>query len=102
MTRLEACLLLNAIPGIGLQRSLKLTQYFGSPEAIFNASFQDWIRVEGIGDFVCQALKQWKEHVKSIQKQLQLLNECKITPICFGTSDYPYPLLFVQMLRIGE
>lgn len=35
MNRLEACLLLHCLPGLGWQRSLKMVEHFGTPEAFF-------------------------------------------------------------------
>jgi excinuclease UvrABC nuclease subunit len=56
MKRLEACLLLQSLPGMGLHRSVKLVSHFGSAEAVFSASFKDWIEVEGLGERLCKNL----------------------------------------------
>ena len=62
MTRLEACLLLNAIPNIGFFRSAKIVSHFGNAETVFENSVKEWSQVEGLGEGSCFALKQWKRH----------------------------------------
>ena len=58
MKRLEACLLLQSLPGMGLHRSVKLVSHFGSAEAVFfcSASFKDWVKVKGLGERLCKEL----------------------------------------------
>ena len=40
MKRLEACLLLEALPGMGWHRAQKIVAHFGSPEAVFESNRQ--------------------------------------------------------------
>jgi len=49
MTQLEACLLLDRLPGIGAQRCIKLLLHFGNASVIFDAKPREWERVPGIG-----------------------------------------------------
>lgn len=49
MTPLEACLLLQSIPGMGAHCAVRLISHFGSAEAVFAASSREWIELEGIG-----------------------------------------------------
>lgn len=46
MNRLEACLLLESLPGMGWNRAQRMVTHFGSPEAIFLAKHQDWESVK--------------------------------------------------------
>ena len=41
MKRLEACLILQSLPGMGLHRAIKMVTHFGSAEAVFEASLKD-------------------------------------------------------------
>jgi len=94
MNRLEACLLLHCLPGLGWQRSLKMVEHFDTPEAIFSHSRKEWERVEGIGSVVCDALRRWKDYSPKVQKQIQRIDQYKITPVFFGSPHYPKPLTF--------
>ena len=94
MNRLEACLLLHCLPGLGWQRSLKMSDHFGSPEAIFLHSKKEWDHVEGVGLVVCNVLSQWKQYFPKVQIQIQLIKKYGITPLFFGSVNYPKPLTF--------
>ncbi|MGI9541182.1 MAG: helix-hairpin-helix domain-containing protein [Flavobacteriaceae bacterium] len=56
MKRLEACLLLEALPGMGWHRAQKIIAHFGSPEAVFESNPKKWSAIEGLGDKVCKNL----------------------------------------------
>ena len=58
MTRLEACLFLRHIAGIGMMRSHKLLAYFETPEAIFACDFSNPPEIEGLGTNDWEVLKQ--------------------------------------------
>ncbi len=49
MNRTEACLILNMVDHIGPVTVRRLTQRFGNPEAILEASLSDLQSVDGIG-----------------------------------------------------
>ena len=67
MNRLEACLLLESLPGMGWNRAQRMVIHYVSPEAIFLAKPQDW-ESEGIGEKGCNALKSWKKGLSSAEK----------------------------------
>ena len=94
MTRLEPCLLLNAIPNIGFFRSAKIVSHFGNAETVFENSVKEWSQVEGLGEGSCFALKQWKRHQSSVDKQIQMLDTLHIKTLFYGDSTYPKPLSF--------
>jgi DNA processing protein len=94
MNRLEACLLLQSIPGMGMHRCVKIVSHFGSPEAVFEASFREWIKVEGLGERIALELKHWKSYQGKIQSMLKTLDQLEIKALFFGLSDYPQPLSF--------
>ena len=94
MTRLEACLLLNAIPNIGFFRSAKIVSHFGNAETVFENLVKEWSQVEGLGEGSCFALKQWKRYQSSVDKQIQMLDTLNIKTLFYGDSTYPKPLSF--------
>jgi excinuclease UvrABC nuclease subunit len=73
MKRLEACLLLQSLPGMGLHRSVKLVSHFGSAEAVFSASFKDWVKVKGLGERLCKELTKWKSYRSKVQADLKAI-----------------------------
>ncbi len=94
MKRLEACLLLQSHPGMGLHRSVKLVSHFGSAEAVFSASFKDWMEVEGLGEQLCKELAQWKSYRSKVQADLNAIERLGLKTLFFGTPAYPKPLSF--------
>ena len=94
MNRLEACLILQSIPGMGMHRCVKLVSHFGSAKAVFEASHKDWEAVEGLGQKLCNSLKKWQLHRSKIESQIELLQKHKVQTLFFGTTDYPKPLSF--------
>ena len=94
MKRLEACLLLQSLPGMGLHRSVKLVSHFGSAEAIFSASFKDWMEVEDLGEGLCKELAQWKSYRSKVQADLNAIERLGLKTVFFGTPAYPKPLSF--------
>ena len=94
MKRLEACLILQSLPGMGLHRSVKLVSHFGSAEAVFSASFKDWIEVEGLGERLCKKLSQWKSYRSKVQADLKVIEQLAFKTVFFGSAAYPKPLSF--------
>lgn len=94
MTRLEACLLLQSIPGMGTYRCVKMLNHFGSAKAVFEASYSDWLSVEGLGSQVCDALKDWKSYRSKIQNQVTELNKLNLDYLFLGSKNYPKALSF--------
>jgi DNA processing protein len=94
MTPLEACLLLQSIPGLGAHRAVRLISHFGSAEAVFAASSREWIEAEGIGEQLCIAIAQWKTYRSNVQASLETLERYALQPLIFGSKAYPKPLSF--------
>ena len=42
MKRLEACLLLETLPGMSWHSAQKIVDHFGSPEAVFESKPKEW------------------------------------------------------------
>lgn len=49
--------ILQGLPGIGSSRAADLLQYFGSVEAVFNASASELAKVEGIGPSTAERIR---------------------------------------------
>ena len=100
MTRLEACLLLNAIPNIGFFRAAKIVSHFGNAETVFENSVKEWRQVEGLGAGSCYALKQWKDTKAALINKLRCL--IRFTLKRYFTEILPIQScsLFVQTPRL--
>ena len=94
MTTLEACLLLQAIPGMGIHRGIKMFNHFGSAAAVFEASYSDWLAVEGIGTQVCIALRNWKSHLPKVTSLIEQIKQHHLEFLFLGSSQYPHALTF--------
>ena len=94
MNRLQACLFLRFIPGLGNIRSRKLWEFSDSPEAIFERSPKDFQTLEGIGSVHLQHLKCWKEHSDRVYKAEEKLHKNNIKTLFLGDADYPQTLGF--------
>ena len=75
-------------------RSAKIVSHFGNAETVFENSVKEWSQVEGLGEGSCFALKQWKRHQSSVDKQIQMLDTLHIKTLFYGDSTYPKPLSF--------
>ena len=94
MTRLEACLLLRLIPGIGNIRSRKLVEHFKSPEAIFEGDADRVLTIDGIGTVQLTSIKNWKPFLPRVNKEVGFIEKNRIRCFFFGDPDYPETLAF--------
>jgi DNA processing protein len=84
-------LCLSQINGIGSQRIRNLVAHFKSPEAIFKASFQELMQVEGIDKTLAGNIKQFRKN-DFAEQQLERARKFGVTIINFWNDDYPKPL----------
>ena len=94
MNRLQACLFLRMIPGLGNVSSKKLWEFSTSPEAIFDRSPEDFLSLEGIGKVLIDHLKGWRKYADAVYKEEEKINKHQIKPIFLGDPDYPKTLSF--------
>lgn len=94
MKRLEACLLLEALPGMGWHRAQKIVAHFGSPEAVFESNPKEWSAIEGLGDKVCKNLKNWKKEYPIAVKKAKQIEALGIHCLFFGSPEYPLALSY--------
>lgn len=74
MTRREACLVLNLLPGIGPVRARRLIEALESPEAVLQAKPQILQQVEGIGAELAAVIARWEAHV-DLSRELRRIQE---------------------------
>jgi len=91
MTRTEACLILNMVDHIGPVTVRRLTQKFGSPEAILEASTSDLKSVEGVGAKSVRAIAEWKQTV-AWESELEEIQRSGLQLISQEDPDYPIHL----------
>ncbi|CAI8231843.1 MAG: DNA processing protein DprA [Flavobacteriaceae bacterium] len=94
MNRLQACLFLRMIPGLGNVSSKKLWEFSTSPEAIFDRSPEDFLSLEGIGKVLIDHLKGWRKYADAVYKEEEKINKHQIKPIFLGDPAYPKTLSF--------
>jgi DNA processing protein len=91
MTSLEAYLTLNLLPGIGPVRVRRLTDHFGSAEAIFAATDRELQFVEGIGPEAARSIRSGSDGALGA-KELAKATEMGVTVLAFDDSRYPSAL----------
>lgn len=91
MTRTEAYLALNLLPGIGPVRVRRLLEFFGSAEAILSAKASKIQRVEGIGRELAETVANW-ESLTDLGRELKRIDELGLTVLTPEDELYP-PLL---------
>lgn len=94
MNRLQACLYLRFIPGLGNIRAKKLWEFSGNPEAIFDRSPPDFQTLEGIGMAHVGLLKSWRKYSDLVCKAEENLHKNNIKTLFLGDADYPKTLAF--------
>jgi len=91
MTRTEAYIALNMLPGIGVARLRRLLEVFESPERILVASGSELRGVQGIGREIADAVVNWETHV-DLPAELKRIAEFGAKVIPHDAPEYP-PLL---------
>ncbi|MFD2256408.1 DNA-processing protein DprA [Luteolibacter algae] len=92
MTRLEAILALNLLPGIGPVRISRLLEYFGGAEKVLSAGASRLQQVDGIGKETARIIADWENHADPA-KELEEAKERGISIITREDEGYPRHLL---------
>ena len=95
---------LRSIPGVGIVLGQRLLQRFGSPGAVFKASFQDLAAVRGITPAMAQAIAGFRDWDKLEARLAQLTAQGAemVTqddprfPAGLKLIPYPPPLLYIK------
>jgi DNA processing protein len=85
---IEALLALFSIPTIGPAKMRKLISFFGSPEAVLDASVRELIMVEGIEKKTAEKIKNGVDD-KFIKTQVEKIREHDAALISFWDEKYP-------------
>ena len=90
-TRTEAYLILNMVDHIGPITVQRLTQKFGSPQAILEAKISDLKSVEGVGVKSAKAISEWQESI-AWEKELEEVQRLKLRLLTVEDAEYPVHL----------
>ncbi|CAB4243277.1 DNA protecting protein DprA [Methylacidimicrobium sp. AP8] len=90
MTHREAALLLHLLPGIGPARARRLTQAFGSTEAVFTAKEAELARLPGIGPKLAAEIV--RADPARAQKEAARCRDQGIALLFLGEPGYPEAL----------
>jgi len=88
MTRKEAFIALNLMPGIGPVRVRKLLEVFGDPERILAARPAEIRAVKGFGDELVRALTNWESQI-DLGAELKKIQERGLTVLTQDDAVYP-------------
>lgn len=91
MNEREALVALNLLPRIGPVRVKRMMEYLGSANAVFSASSQVLMNIEGLGSKTIEVIKNW-EHSIDLQAELDLANQRELKIITLDDNEYPEPL----------
>lgn len=94
MTRTEAYLALNLLPGIGPVRVRKLMEFFGSAESILLARPSKLQQVEGVGRELAETVANWESTV-DLSRELKRIDELGLTLLT--PEDDLYPALLKEI-----
>jgi DNA processing protein len=79
---------LTLISGVGHVTSRNLLEFFGSPEAVFSASFDQLQEVDGIGSITARQIID-TDALQQAAEQLKFLHKHDIRVLFYSDDDYP-------------
>ncbi len=85
---IELWLKLSLIPNIGKARLTQLVEHFGSPEAVFDAGFDDIINIERFGQELAISIIDNKDKI-DISEELRLIEKHNISVFTYKDDEYP-------------
>lgn len=88
---LLSSLRLNLIAGVGPRTQQSLLARFETPQAVFEATEEELLDVDGIGPKLAAAILAAR-HGQSAEREWQRCRELGIGLVLRGTADYPRPL----------
>lgn len=94
MTRAEACLILNMVDHIGPVTVRRLSERFGSPEAILESPERDLRTVNSVGREMARAIARWREEIPW-QEEIARARAAGLRLVC--AEDPGYPTLLKQI-----
>jgi DNA processing protein len=88
VTSRDAYIALNMIDEVGPVRVRSLLDRFGNPEAILDASRQDLMQVQGVGEEVARNVTGWREAI-DLDAELARIEKAGIRVVTRDDPDYP-------------
>lgn len=88
MFHLESWIALLMVPEIGNITFRRLLSAFGSPEAVFDATAEDLVRVSGISERKARNIKQFAGW-RNVEEQVELLDKSKARAVTCVSPEYP-------------
>jgi len=82
---------LGLIPGIGDINARKLVSYFGSVEAVFQESFNNLIRIKGIGSGLAKYISD-RSYLEVAEEEADYVTKNNIRTFFYLDNDYPFRL----------
>ena len=79
---------LRSIPGVGLVLGQRLIQRFGSPAAVFQASFAELVGLRGITAAMAQAILSFRDWGR-LEEQLARLKSAGVEMITMDEPRFP-------------
>lgn len=84
-------IILNMISGVGSSTFRRLIKFFGSPNAVLNASLEELEMVRGVTSSVCQNIINQSKNVQ-IDRELELIEKYNCKVITIEDDNYPADL----------
>ncbi len=91
MNPTEASIALNLIPKLGPVRVRRLTEHFGSPQAILSAKPTDLRAVPGVGPEIASSIANWESHT-DLAAELRRVSEFGCHVLTQSDDAYPAAL----------
>ena len=84
---------LTKAEGLGPVRIRKLIDFFGEPENIFSASYEELVKVDGVNRKTVESIASLKNNLDPVEKEYSALEKklgkLKINVITYVDKDYP-------------
>lgn len=95
MTETEATVALNMVSGVGSVTFSRLYEYFGSVEAVLNASEDALTRVQDIGPKLAHAIRHWEDET-SLATELAAVEKAGVRLLLWKDEEYPRTLKKIE------
>lgn len=91
LSDLQFILALQHVPNLGDATAKKLIRHAGSAEAVFKEKLNSLLKIDGVGKFKLQDLKD-PSHLIAAEKEIEFIEKNRIKCLYFQDEDYPEKL----------
>ena len=91
LSDLQFILALQHVPNLGDATAKKLIRHAGSAEAVFKEKLNTLLKIDGVGKFKLQDLKD-PSHLRAAEKEIEFIERNRIKCLYFQDEDYPEKL----------